>query len=131
MAAVGEHGELHARRAPELEEGVDRGADRAAGVEDVVDEDDGAALEVEVELGVADDRLCAARRLAGAHVDVVAVEGDVELAELDRLARALFDQVVQAARERHPAAPDPDQRDRVELLVPLDHLVGDAARECG
>ena len=57
VAAVGEHGELDAVGPPVLEERVDRGADRAAGVEDVVDEDHGAALELEVEPRVAHERL--------------------------------------------------------------------------
>ena len=126
VAAVGEHGELHALGPAVLEQRVDRGADRAAGVEDVVDEDHRAALELEVELRVADERLRAARRLAGADVHVVAVEGDVELAELELVARALLDQPAEPLRERHAARVDADERDRAEVLVPLDDLVGDA-----
>src|SRR5690242_14505518 len=38
VAAVGEAGELHARGSAVVEQRLDRGADRAAGVEDVVDE---------------------------------------------------------------------------------------------
>ena len=41
VAAVGDDGELDARRPAVVEERLDRGADRAAGVEDVVDEDAG------------------------------------------------------------------------------------------
>ena len=40
VAAVDEDRELHARRPAVVEERVDRRADRAARVEDVVDEDD-------------------------------------------------------------------------------------------
>ena len=129
VAAVGEHGELDARRAAVLEQRVDRGADRAAGVEDVVDEDHRAALELEVELRVAHDRLRAARRLPAADVHVVAVEGDVELAEVELEAGALLDQAPQAMGERHAARVDADERDGVELLVALDDLVRDP-REC-
>ena len=125
VAAVGEHGELDARRAAVLEQRVDRGADRAAGVEDVVDEDHRAALELEVELRVADDRLPPARRLAVADVDVVAVEGDVELAEVELEPGALVDQPAQALRERDAAGVDADERDGVEVLVALDDLVRD------
>ena len=96
MAAVGEHGELDAGRAPVLEQRVDRGADRAAGVEDVVDEDHGRALELEVELRSRDDRLRAGGA-AVADVDVVAVEGDVELAELELDAAALVDRAPRGA----------------------------------
>ena len=71
----------------------------------------------------------AARRLAAADVHVVAVEGDVELAEVELELGALLDQAAQAVRERHAACVDPDERDRVELLVALDDLVRDP-REC-
>ena len=82
MAAVDQAGELDARRAPVVEEGLDRRADRPAGVQDVVDEDAGLALDRELELRVADDRLGVERRLSpGLDDDVVAVEGDVEGAE--------------------------------------------------
>src|SRR5919206_391088 len=108
-----------------VEERVDRRADRPPRVEDVVDEDDGAALEREVELRGADDRLRVERRLAAAHLDVVAVEGDVDRAERGRDAGALLDQPPQALRERHAAGVDADERDLVEVGVPLDDLVGD------
>ena len=81
VAAVDEDGELDAGGASVVEERLDRGADRAPRVEDVVDEDDGASLEREVELRLAHDRLRVQRRLAAADADVVAVEGDVDGAE--------------------------------------------------
>ena len=68
----------------------------------------------------------AARRLARAHVHVVAVEGDVDLAEGELLARALLDEPAEALRDRHAARVDADERDRVEVLVALDDLVRDA-----
>ena len=57
MAAVAEDGELDPFGAAVVEERLDRGADGAAGEEDVVDEDDGAPGEVEVDVRVVDDRL--------------------------------------------------------------------------
>ena len=57
VAAVGEHRELDPLRAAVVEQRVDRGAHRAAGEEHVVDQDDGAAVEVEVEVRGVDDRL--------------------------------------------------------------------------
>ena len=126
MAAVGEHGELHARGPAVVEERLDGGADRASGVEDVVDEDARHPLERELERGRADDRLRVQRRLAAAHLDVVAVEGDVELAERKLDAGALGDQPAEALRERDAAAVDADERDLVEVVVPLDDLVRDA-----
>src|ERR687895_129762 len=107
VAAVGEDGELDAGRAA------------------VVDEDDRHALEREVELGRAHHGLRVQRRLSPAHVDVVAVEGDVDAAGLDLAAAELLDQTAQALRQRHAARVDADERDRVEIGVPLDDLVRD------
>jgi hypothetical protein len=44
MAAVDEHGEAYEAGAPELEDRVERGPDRAARVEDVVDQHDVAPV---------------------------------------------------------------------------------------
>src|SRR5436305_4426634 len=87
VAAVGQHGELHARGAAVVEERLDRGADRAPGVEDVVDQHAGHPVERKVELGVADERLRVLRRLATADMDVVAVKGDVARAQRDLVGR--------------------------------------------
>src|SRR6266516_1047899 len=59
VATVCEHSELHPGRAAVVEERLHRGADRSSGVEDVVDEDAGHALERKVELRRTNERLCA------------------------------------------------------------------------
>src|SRR5687767_11809323 len=92
VAAVGEAGELHALRAAVAEERLDRGPDRAPRVEDVVDEHARHSLEREVELRVADDRLRVDRRLSPTHLDVVAVEGDVDRPEAHLTTGELGDQ---------------------------------------
>jgi hypothetical protein len=125
MAAVGEHGQLHALGPAVAEERVDGRADRAAGVEDVVDEHDRHPLEREVERGRAHERLRVPGRLAAAHVDVVAVKGDVELAEGDLDAAQLLDPPTQPLRERHAARVDADERDLAEVGIALDDLVRD------
>src|SRR2546428_85605 len=102
MATVWRHGELDAGRAAVVEEGLDRGADRPARVEDVVDEDAGLPLEREVEACRADDRLRMERRVAPADGDVVPVERDVDGAELDPGARGVLDQATGALGQRRP-----------------------------
>jgi hypothetical protein len=128
VAAVDDHGELDASRPAVVEHCLDRRADRAARVEDVVDEDDRPAVEGEVELGRADERLRRERRLASANGRVVAVEGDVDRADLGRDACALLDQACEPPRERYTAGLDPDERDVLELRVALDDLVGDSRK---
>src|SRR5215204_1480886 len=131
MAAIREAGELDARRPAVVEECIDRRADRAAGVEDIVDEDDGAALERELELRRAEDRLGVARWLAATDLDVVAVEGDVQRAEIELSSGEILDQAAEPMRQRDAARLDADERHSVERRVALDDLVGDAAEALG
>ena len=72
VAAVDEHREPDRLRPPEVHEGVHRGADRPAGVQDVVDEDDRAPVDPRRQLRALDDRLLGDQR------EVIAVERDVE-----------------------------------------------------
>ena len=126
MAAVDEHGELHALRTAVVEDRLDRRSDRAARVEDVVDQDDGLALEGKVEPGRLDDGLRVGP-LLGAKGDVVAVEGDVEGAGRDARARVLLDQVAQPLGQGRAPGVDADEPERGEVGMLLDDLMGDPA----
>jgi hypothetical protein len=126
MAAIDQDGELDAVGPPVVEERLDRRADRAAGVEHVVDEHDRLPLERKVERGRAHDGLRMPRCVAAAHLHVVAVEGDVDGAQLGRLSGPLFYEAPQTVREGHAARLDADERDARELRVALDDLVRDA-----
>ena len=75
VAAVDEHGQLDARGSAEVDQLVERGADRAAGEEDVVDEHHGAAVDREEDVGALGDGLRGQAR------EVVPVERDVEGAD--------------------------------------------------
>jgi hypothetical protein len=119
MAAVGEHRELDARRAAVVEEGLDRGADRAPREEDVVDDHDRRPVDREVEVGRVD------RRRLGAATEIVAVERDVELAERDLGLEQVPQQPAQAPGEHRAAAVDPDDRHAIVVGVLLDDLVSD------
>jgi hypothetical protein len=66
-----------------------------------------------------------AGRLARANVDVVAVEGDVELAEGDLGAAQLGDPAAQPLSDGYAAGVDADERDLLELGIALDDLVRD------
>src|SRR2546423_7324903 len=89
VSTVGEHGQLDALRAPVVEERLDRGADRPPRVEDAVDQDDGLALEWEVQRRRTDDRLWMTGRAASANPDVVSAGGDVDRPECGLLAGSL------------------------------------------
>ena len=62
-------------------------------------------------------------------MDVVAVEGDVELPEIELEARPFLDQTAQALADRHASGVDSDERDRLEVIVTLDDLMRNP-REC-
>jgi len=64
-------------------------------------------------------------------VDVVAVKGDVELAEGNLRARELGDSPAQPLRERNAAGVDADERDLGEVGVALDDLVRDPRQRLG
>src|SRR5580765_2684468 len=93
--------------------------------EHLVDEDDGLALERKVERGRAHDRLRVKRRAAAAHVDVVAVEGDVDGTDVRRGAGAFLDESPQALSDRNASRLDPDESDARKVRVGLDDLVCD------
>ena len=59
------------------------------------------------------------------NLDVIAVEGDVDRAEIGRCAGALFDQPSQTVRERYTARLDAHERNAAEIGICLDDLVRD------
>ena len=66
------------------------------------------------------------RRLAAPHVDVVAIERDVERPERDLDVGELLDQRAQALGDGDAARVDADEGYLLEVGVALDDLVGDA-----
>ena len=77
--------------------------------------------EVEVDVGGVDDRLRGGRLGA----DVVAVEGDVEVADRQLGAGQLAEEGVQAAGQDGAAGVDADDRQALGIGVLLGDLVGD------
>src|SRR5581483_10096959 len=100
-------------------ESVHRGTDGPSGVQNVVDQDDGGAVDVEV-----DPRLVDLGRL-GAHADVVAIEGDVENADRHPGALDPLDLRRKTAGKLISARGDPDQHQTLRALVALEDLVRD------
>ena len=111
MAAVDQDGELDRAGPAEVAQGVERRPDRAAGVEDVVDEHDQAA----VDAGVGQHR--GLQRADTAQAQIVAIERDVDGADVDAAAGERLDAGGEPSRERCAAGRDPDEDEVGETAV--------------
>src|SRR5699024_1784719 len=109
-------------------QGVEGGPDGAAGVEDVVDQDDGAS----VDPGARDPR--GARGPGGDRAEVVPVHGDVDgavdLVEIPGLGQSLGagGEIGRAAGQRHGAVRDAQQPEVLGAVAALEYLVRDAGQ---
>jgi hypothetical protein len=117
MAAVDQHQQLYAPRPAVVKERVQRRAYGSAGVENIVDQNDVAAGDIEADGAGNDD----GANIAGGKV--VAVEVDIENAGIDRRFLDTADQVTQPLRQGHPATLDADQPQVLTAIVFLDDLV--------
>src|SRR4029079_11917271 len=122
VSPVDEHDELDGTRTPEVDQRVERGADRPPCIEHVIHQHDHAVVDVEQDVGAAHERL----RADGLPHQIVAVERDVERAVWDGLAGDPLELGRNAARQRHAALADADDREVVHTAIALDDLVRDA-----
>lgn len=123
MAAVDEDGELDGARPADVAEGVEGGADGAAGEEHVVDEDDQTAVDaVTGDLG-------AAEGTGGLQPQVVPVHGDVEGTDRDLGAGDRFELLGEPAGEEDTAGGNAEENHVVRALGALDDLVCDAGED--
>ena len=113
-----EDGELHATRAAEVDQLIERRADRAPGVKHVVDEHDVAILDVAGQLCPIDDRISADGRKIVA-ISVISSDADGRA-----LAFEVCDLIGHALRQRHAAPPDSDQIKIARAVVLFDDLRG-------
>lgn len=110
MPAVHQHRQLHASRAADVHERIERGTDGATGEEHVVYEHDVLAVHIEVDFG----GMHFGGEVSG---EVVTVEADVELAERHLRALDLLDLLSQALGEQIAARDDADEREVVRALL--------------
>ena len=120
MAAVDQHGQLHAARPAMVEERVQRGADGAAGVEHIVADHHVAALHIEADRSRRNHRANAGRG------EIVAVKLDIEHARVHGPLFDAGDQLAQPFRQRNAAALDPHQGQILAAVALFHDLVGQA-----
>src|SRR5690606_11948544 len=116
---------LHGARASQVVEGVQGGADRAAGEEHVVDEDYGPPVDA---FG---GNVGAAEGAGRGEPQVVAVHGDVEGAPGDRALFDAFDAFGEPLREGHASGADAQKGEVVAPFGAFEDLVGDAGQRPG
>ena len=119
MAAVDQHGQLHAGRAADVHQRVERGADGAAGEQHVVDEHDRHAVDIERDLG---------GMYFGAEIrsEIVAVQADVQPAQGDLHPLDGLDALREPLRQQVAARDDAHKRQIAGALVGLEDLMRDA-----
>src|SRR3954470_14446288 len=108
VASVDQDRELHRPRPAEVAQRVQRRADRAPGVQDVVDEDDEPAVDARAR------QHRGLQRADPAQPQVVAVERDVDGADVDRGAGERLDAPGEPTGERGAAGGDADQHEVAE-----------------
>ena len=118
MAAVDEHGELDGLGAAEVDQLVERGAHRAAGVEHVVAKHDNAVVDRPRQMRALD------LRLGGDGGQVVAIEGDVEDADGDLLPLHGLDLGGDLLGQGHAAGADAGQQEPGEIGLTLHDFPG-------
>ena len=122
MTAVDQRDELNRLGPAEIGQRIERGARRPAGIEHVVDEHDGAAVDRERNFGLAHQR----RDADGRAHQVVAIERDVERADRDLFAGDLAQVGGDALRDRHTAAAHADEREIGKTAIVFEDFVGDS-----
>lgn len=118
MSSVDQDGQLHRTGPTQVREPIEGCSHRAAGVEDIVDEDDGAAPDVDR------DRR-ATQTGTGAPVEVVPVQPDVQLPYRDLHPFEPFDALGDGVSEWDSPGVDTDQDDVRGTVMAFDDLVSD------
>ena len=122
MPAIDEHDQLDFLRTAEIDQRVERGANRAPRIQHVVHEQDFLIVDRERNLRAAHQRLGP----DGMPHHVIAVQRDVERPGPQRLVRDLLEHPGETLGEHVAARADADQREVLGAAVALENFVRDA-----
>src|SRR5215216_2637729 len=118
FAAVDQYSELYATRAAEIDQLIERGANRATGVKHVVDQNDVAVFDVAGKICAIDDWLRSNGR------EIVAIESDVEYADRRAITFEVRDLLRHAFGEWNAATPDSNEEQVAGAVIFFDHFGG-------
>src|SRR3989475_13266864 len=121
MPAIHQHRQLDLARASQVNQPVHGGPDRPAGEEDVVHQDHLEVCDVERDVGLTQHRVLFPR------VEIVTIEGDVQLPDGDRRPFDLLELFGEPFGEVHAAGPNAHQGHLDDRVV----LRGDLVRHAG
>src|SRR5919198_1684205 len=118
VATIDQADELNDARAPEVDERVERRADRAPGIQDIVDQDDCPVGDVHRDGG-------GPQGTRRALVNVVTIQGDVQLAKRHFPPFELPYPLLEASGERYATRAETNEDQIINAAVSLHYLVGD------
>src|SRR2546428_11343660 len=122
VPAIHQHRQLDLARASQVNQPVHGGPDRPAGEEDVVHQDHLEVCDVERNVGLTQHRVLLPR------VEIVTIEGDVQLPDGDRRPFDLLELFGEPFGEVHAAGPNAHQGHVDDPVVLLDDLVRHAGQ---
>ena len=122
MAAIDEDHQLDGARAAELDQRIERGANRPSGVEHIVDEQNAFLVDRKRNLGSPNHWLGTDRMTH----EIVAIQRDVERAGGNLALADLADALRQPLGERDAARADADERQFFDAAIAFEDFVGDA-----
>src|SRR5215510_5509584 len=111
FAAIDEHCQLHAARASEVDQLIERGADRATGVKHVVNQHDVAVFDVAGKISAVHNRFRTDCR------KVVAIKRDVEYADRWSITFKVGNLLRHAFGEWHSASSDSDEEEVAGAVI--------------
>lgn len=126
MAPIHQDRQLGPVGPPDIGEGVEGGPDRAARVQDVVDDDHALVRDVGGDVGRRRFVTLPPAPIISAQTPVVPVLTDVELTHRHLDAFEVGDETPQESGQMDTSCVDPDDDDRLGAAVALQDLVGDA-----
>src|SRR5438552_8000610 len=114
---VDQNGQADGARTAEVDDSVERRPDGAAGVVHVGAEDHGAVVQVELDLGLLQERL------RGDHGEIVPIQRDVQRPDRKRGPDQIRETLGEPGGERNSSRSDPDKGEASQILLALRDLV--------
>src|SRR6185503_5236699 len=125
MTSINQDGKLNFCRPSQIDQSIHRRANSPARKQHVVDQHNDPVGNIEWNRGFAENWLLLPQR------EVVPIEGNVQFADRHRCRFNLLYPPHQSMSQMHPSGANPDQRQCLDALIPLENFMGDAGERPG